>query len=202
MIFFDIDGTLLDHEQAEQAAVHAFFESHAVDLGLSAAAFAKGWQRASSKYYQRYLRGAISFPEQRRARLREVFSPYQALTDHEADQLFDDYLQQYEKNWTLFPEVLDVLQDLSRSRLGIISNGDAQQQRRKLASMGIESIFSMILISGDFGISKPEPGIFLLACEQAELPPGQCWYVGNHYQDDALAAHKAGLRGIWVTPGH
>ena len=199
MIFFDIDGTLLDHQQADQEAVHSFFEIHAADLDRPLDEFVNGWQIASANQYQRYLRGDLSFQEQRRERLREVFLPSQALTDQEADRLFDDYLQLYEENWALFPEVQSVLKDLSSFSLGIISNGDSQQQRRKLELTGIVGSFSVILISGDIGVAKPSPNIFLHACRQAGLLPNQCCHVGDHVQEDALAAHKTGLLGIWIN---
>lgn len=200
MIFIDIDGTLVDHEGAERAGARSFFESHRRELGQSVDEFVRSWHSVAEKHIRRHLRGQISFQEQRRARLRELFLPSRELTDEEADQLFESYLRDYEDNWTLFPEVRESLTGLAASyKLGIISNGDSQQQRRKLHSTGIDTFFSTVLISGDIGISKPESDIFLNACGQAGLRPNQCCYVGDNIHDDAIAAENAGLLGIWVN---
>ena len=82
--------------------------------------------------------------------------------------------------------------------LGIISNGDSAQQRQKLATLNIASLFSTIVISGDIGISKPKRGIFIAACRQAKIPPAQSFYVGDRQQTDAEASSRAGFKGIWL----
>lgn len=189
----------MDHEEAERAGACSFFKSHEREFERSADEFVSHWHDIAEKHIQRHLRGEISFQEQRRARLRELFLPSRNLTDDEADGMFADYLQEYENSWAPFPEVNDSLAGLASHRLGVISNGDSKQQRRKLNSTGIISFFSMILISGDIGIAKPDSEIFLRACRQASLPPDACCYVGDNLRDDAMAAEDAGLLGIWVN---
>jgi putative hydrolase of the HAD superfamily len=199
MIFFDIDGTLVDHEGAERAGACSFFKLHEHEFGQSADEFVNSWHSLAKKHIRRHLRGEISFQEQRRARLRELFLPSRDLTNEEADHLFASYLREYEDNWALFPETRESLAGLASYKLGVISNGESDQQRRKLVSTGINTLFSVILISGDIGISKPESGIFLNACCRVGQPPDQCYYIGDNLHDDAIAANNAGLFGIWVN---
>jgi putative hydrolase of the HAD superfamily len=199
MIFFDIDGTLLDHKRAEKAAARSFFLSHGSDLGLSADEFITSWQIAAEKHFRSYQLGRITFQEQRRERLRDLYSINRDLTDKEADQLFESYLEAYQTHWILYPDVREALDSLAPDRMGIISNGDSRQQRQKLESTGIASYFSVIQISGDIGIAKPDTEIFLQACRQAALPTKDCCYVGDSLQDDVIPANKAGLLGIWLN---
>jgi len=54
-----------------------------------------------------------------------------------------------------------VLDNLSRYRLGVVSNGQAHQQRMKLQRTGISGKFDCIVISEECGYAKPNPEIFL-----------------------------------------
>jgi putative hydrolase of the HAD superfamily len=59
--------------------------------------FADRWQAIADKHLTDYLAGRLSFTEQRRARLRELFgSVGVSLTDSDADLMFGTYLRHYE----------------------------------------------------------------------------------------------------------
>lgn len=200
IIFFDIDETLVDHAGAEHDAVIAFYREHAALFSERAEEFAQRWHQVAETHMQRYLTGELSFQAQRRVRVKEVFKGADIpLTDSRADALFASYLKHYENHWRLFPDVEACFRMLSSHQLGIISNGDTSQQRKKLNDLGIASFFTSVTISSDVGVAKPEPGIFIEACRQAQLPPETCVYIGDRLETDARAAVKAGLRGIWLN---
>jgi putative hydrolase of the HAD superfamily len=115
------------------------------------------------------------------------------------EKRFAIYLQHYEKNWTLFDDVLSCLNVLSNQQLGIISNGNLEQQTKKLCQTGILGRFNIIVISEEVGVSKPKPEIFLTACLRAGVKADQCHYVGDSLQNDALAAEAIGMKGIWLN---
>jgi HAD superfamily hydrolase (TIGR01509 family) len=48
--------------------------------------------------------------------------------------------------------------------------------------------------------AKPEPDLLLLAARELEMPPGQCWYVGDSTWD-MVSAVAAGMIAIGVTAG-
>ena len=79
--------------------------------------------------------------------MRELFGRIGwELSDHEADDCFALYERHYRLHWTLFDDVLPCLQALSQHRIGIISNGNAEQQKRKLAQTGIAAFFAVFQI--------------------------------------------------------
>ena len=82
---------------------------------------------------------------------------------------------------------------------GIISNGDKTQQRQKLKKTGIDHYFSTVVISGDIGVSKPDPEIFLHACKLADKNPSDCYYIGDRVDIDAKAAIDEWLKGVWLN---
>lgn len=201
MIFFDIDGTLVDHKGAERAAALAFYKNHVELFPESADAFVARWQTIAERHIRRHLAGELSFQGHRRARLRELFVHQASLTDAEADSLFAEYLTEYEAHWSLYPDVMPCLMELDGLRLGIISNGDPGQQREKLERMGIAERFPVVVISGDIGCAKPAAEIFQAACKAAQESPEKCIYVGDDFQADAMGSRQVGMTGIWLNRG-
>lgn len=85
--------------------------------------------KVSDKYFNRYLNHEIAFKEQRIERIKElfIFSTIK-LSDNTAENIFNNYLKIYESSWEPFDDVFSCLQKLDGYKLGIISNGDLEQQ--------------------------------------------------------------------------
>ena len=132
VILFDLDDTLVDHSTALRAATETPHKS--VDSSLPLERFSVAWTASHRKNFDLYLAGALSYDAQRRARVRETIDP--TLSDEAADQVFATYLAGYEAAWSLFSDVQGCLDNLSRYRLGVVSNGQAHQQRMKLQRTG------------------------------------------------------------------
>lgn len=66
-------------------------------------------------------------------------------------------------------------------RLGVVSNGNTDQQTRKLLSTGIFPYFrnDLILISEKVGVSKPDPAIFLQAQNIANGKSNNMLFIGD-----------------------
>jgi putative hydrolase of the HAD superfamily len=56
-------------------------------------------------------------------------------------------------------------------------------------------MFDAVVISGEVGLRKPEPEIFVLALERIGLPAGECAFVDDLPHNVAAAARQ-GLVGI------
>lgn len=201
-VFFDLDGTLNDQDHAERQAAIAWRRRHAATLPHADDAFALVWQSVAQKHIGRFLQGEISYEEQPRARLREILSLSQhdpRLSDEELDSLFVTYREEYARGWRPYPDVADCLARLAGRPLGLISNGDGVEQRRKLESLGLEDRFDPVIISGEVGLSKPDPRVFQKACRQAGREPADCVYIGDQLETDALACQRIGLVGVWIN---
>ena len=51
----------------------------------------------------------------------------------------------------------------------------------------------------EFGRAKPDAAIFLAACERLGAEPARVLHVGDHPEQDALGARRAGLRCAWIN---
>jgi len=195
MIFFDIDGTLLDHDAAERHAALKFAHNQNLTI-TSEDSFVFHWHVVSERHMDRYLLGEISFEDQRHFRLQEILG--RELDPVEAASIFSTYLEAYESSWCLYEDVLPCVKSLSQP-LGIITNGNRHQQIRKLRRTGIAKYFSTIVVSEDIGVSKPEAEIFHAACSLATVKPADCIYVGDKLSTDAIGAMHSGWQGIWLN---
>lgn len=198
MILFDIDDTLFNNTGAEVKAAERFYQEGRGPMPFADQDdFVYQWRAATETYLQMFIDRRLSFQEQRRHRLRDVFR--RPFSDAEADALFEQYLGYYEESWALFPDVLPCLDRLAPLGLGIISNGNSRQQRQKLRELGIIDRFDVVIVSEEVGVSKPDPKIFRHACQAANQKPSECIYVGDKLETDAQAAHSAGFTGIWLN---
>jgi putative hydrolase of the HAD superfamily len=198
MIFFDIDETLMDNESAQtRAAIKFYKQFEELSLLYNETSFPDIWNKITEDVVQLFLQNKISFQEQRRFRLRHIFQ--KKIKDEEADELFNIYLGFYEDSWTLFDDVIPCLDFFSKEKLGIISNGDKDQQRQKLKNLNIFDRFAVITISSDIGIHKPDKELFFYACKQANEKTANCFYIGDNYEADMIGARNAGITGIWIN---
>jgi putative hydrolase of the HAD superfamily len=197
VIFFDIDDMLVDHTSAEEQAAQKLYGHFRHRLPHTGPDFAALWKQVAEQHMAAFLAGVIGFTEQRRRRIRAVFPV--VLEDQETDRLFRIYLTYYKQSWNVFPNVLPCLDRLTAHTPGIISNGNTEQQRKKLDVGGIVARFSMVVTSEAVGVAKPDPRIFTRACQAAAAHPTQCVYVGDRQEMDARAGHQAGWTGIWLN---
>ena len=56
--------------------------------------------------------------------------------------------------------------------LGLVTNGDATQQRDKIERHGLARFFDAIVIEGEFGAGKPDEIVYRHALGELALGPG------------------------------
>lgn len=202
-ILFDLDDTLFAHRKAVEDGVVAHLRAQDDLPQRDHASEAARWTALEEKHYSRYLAGELDYLGQRHARARDFMAPYGIeFADNLAAELwFDDYLHSYRAAWTLHDDALPALAALrdGGARLGIITNGVTHFQQPKLDVLGLTPWFEHVVTSGDFGAVKPDPSIFLHACEVFGVSPDEAVYVGDRLHTDALGAVAAGLTGVWLA---
>jgi putative hydrolase of the HAD superfamily len=206
-VLLDLDGTLLDHD----GAAHAAFLSACAgwlpnaDRVMRDAAVGT-WKVLEVRYMQQFLNGAMTFQEQRRARVRGILDAYGdgsgRRTDADLDALFDVYRKAYEAAWRPYDDVPEAMRVLCQAPGGVavLSNGDRRQQEAKLAAVGLDPA-PRLFVPADLGAAKPERASFLGACAAMGWDPADVVHVGDNLATDALAARSAGLAGCWLQRG-
>lgn len=93
-------------------------------------------------------------------------------------------------------QVLEQLR--SGYRLGIISNNWGNTAGW-CEQFQMSEFFETIIDSTLVGATKPDRAIFEAARAALALPAGACVYVGDHFENDVMGAHQAGMRTVWLT---
>lgn len=195
-VLFDLDGTLLDHEgAAAEAIVRSFPDADPAWL-------VPRWMELTEQAVDRYLAGELTYPEQRRVRIVALARDLGLgdWDDARADTWMAGFLTLYEAAWRPFPDAERTLDALAARglRLGVITNGDAGQQRLKIARLGFADRLPLVVASSEAGTAKPAAGIFATACAALAVPPSAAAYVGDRLITDAQGAAAAGLTGVWL----
>lgn len=197
-ILFDIDNTLIDHSSAELTAIESIRNDFFPNIPRDE--FIKVWNQVTQDNWLKFERGEMTFEEQRVSRIQDVWRKFEKLIDVEESELnFNRYLSEYEKAWTAFDGIQELLAQLQQP-LGIISNGDLRQQVKKLRSTGLLELFrqDLIFASGDIGIAKPASGIFRHVQSVLRVDASKILYIGDKLNTDVRPAIKEGWNAIWV----
>ncbi len=109
--------------------------------------------------------------------------------------------------WAEFPaachrtaDALDTLLTLKARgcKLGVVTNGAALAQRRKLDFSGLLPLFDAVLVGGEEPSPKPAATIFQAAAARLGVAPGRCVMVGDHAKNDLQAARAVGMHTVFV----
>ncbi len=114
------------------------------------------------------------------------------------------YDTNYFSHGAAMKDALEIL-DYCRERgyiLGLVTNGKKDLQDGKIDLLGLRGYFKAIVISGEAGISKPDPAIYKLALERMGTSAEQTLFIGDHPVNDIWGAGKAGMDTVWLKRNH
>jgi len=208
-IFFDLDGTLRHNLPAGGEV----FTDYAARLGLPVPADA---QRRAARWEHFYWANSLDLQADRQAYPQELdfwvqysrrrlvslgASPAQA---GELAPLITQYmLASYRPASVVPPDGMRLLPLLQQSgyTLAVISNRETSYQS-ELETLGLRPYLAFSLAAGEIKAWKPQAEIFLHACRQAQVAPGEAVYIGDNYFADVIGSQRAGLQPILYDPQH
>lgn len=109
--------------------------------------------------------------------------------------------QGHEPQISPYDGVVEMLKTLGQTyRLGLVTDGYLDVQRKKLASLSLCSAFNAIVLSDELGRDnwKPNPNPFNKVLEKLIVPGAQAIYVADNPTKDFLGARKVGMFTIRV----
>ena len=195
-VLLDLDGTLVDHRGAVDAALRAWLPTLGVPATDATLAL---WDAVQERHMVAWRERRVTFAEQRRRRLRDFLPAVGIRYAEEAlDTIFEGYLRQYEASWRAFPDVDEALAGVAAAGLAVavLTNGTVAQQNAKLARSGLAGRVGPVFTVEDLGVAKPDPRAFRLACGRLGLEPARVLSVGDRHDLDVEPARAAGLRAV------
>lgn len=201
-VLFDLDDTLHDDTRAYQSAARDVAEEIAAEYGADAQRIFDTYVERASQYWRELSVDHLRMPiadsrlELWAAALHSVGIDDDGVVKRAALR----YGDRRRAHYSPFPGALDLLAELRRRglKLGLITNGFAETHYEKLELLGLERSFDAVLCADEVGMLKPDPRIFLHACELLETPPARAAMVGDRYFRDISGAHEAGLFTVYV----
>ncbi|MFE2294814.1 HAD family hydrolase [Streptomyces sp. NPDC059452] len=192
-VLLDMDDTLVDFSRASPAALAEV---------LGPEGHFETWMALTDHWYPHFTSGELSYRALERNRLADMLTllgrPVPGTAD--LDELDARRKQAVESRLRLYPDVLPFLRRVRAAgyRIGILSNSDGVQQRRRIAQLGLEPWLDAITVSSESGLAKPSPESFALACGRLGTPPDRTVHIGDSLENDALGAQRAGLAAVWL----
>jgi len=196
VISFDADGTLWDFLKVMTHSLnHVLLEIEKLDpIAKSKLSVEK--MISIRNYVAENLIGKVTNLEEiRYEAFRETLKVAGRPNDELAKHLNEVYLKHRFEDIELFDDVLPTLNALKEKySLIILSNGNSYPKK-----CGLDNIFTQVIFSQDYGISKPDSRIFEIAMEKARCNNDQIIHIGDDLISDIMGAQRVGITSVWVN---
>jgi putative hydrolase of the HAD superfamily len=202
-ILFDLDDTLADSSGVEETVWENVVEAIAEHVpDIDRAGLRDRYLDVLEEQYAPLAAGRIDFLTFRRNRLAAALDPWGDVSD----ELFERYVTEKERiadEMRPFPDAIATVRALRAQgiKVGVLTNGPSDFQRRKLEVSGLGPELDAIAISGELGVAKPKREAFELALALLGTTAGETAMVGDSLENDVAGAIAAGLAAVVWMPG-
>ena len=199
VILWDIDGTLLNFEEAEKYAIRACF--HRFNLGECTDEMLADYSVINRSYWQRLERGELTKPQVLEGRFVEFFGKY-GLDMGCAPAFNAQYQISLGDTFCFHEGGLETLQALKgKVRQYAVTNGTRIAQERKLKGSGLAELLDGVFISEVIGIEKPGVGFFHRVWDKiGSFASDEVMIVGDSLTSDIQGGNNAGILCCWFNP--
>lgn len=166
-VLFDLDGTLVDTAPDLIACLNRALKSHGFKEVLTDAV----------KPFISY--GAAAMIE------KSVTNIDSATQDKILETMLDLYQENIAKHSQFFPGIVDTLQTIESLGLkwGIVTNKKERFTLPLIDAFKLKNRAACVISGDTTANSKPHPEPMLTACEQANVKPEECVYIGDALHD-------------------
>jgi len=102
------------------------------------------------------------------------------------------------------PGLHDALREFRQQRvpMGVVSNSSFGQHviRHELAKHGLIDGFSVVVVSAEYAVRKPNPLLFEAAAGLLGVSPVDVWFIGDRIDIDVVGARAAGMTAFLYVP--
>ena len=195
-VLFDLDYTLFDSEVSEREALVRSLEENGISPAQSTIA---EYRAINMSLWKMLEREEIGLDFLRVNRFEQLLKKLDCTKDPR--KLADAYTLNLGRCGSFYPGVRDLLQMLSGNvLLGIVTNGVSDTQRLRLEIHGYAQYFDAIVVSGEFGVPKPNPLIFNEALKILGVAASKrVLMVGDSLTSDMEGAKNSGLSSCGIN---
>ena len=198
-LFLDLDDTILDFHKAERIAISKTIR----EFGVEPTEDILNLYHGINKWHWEQLElGKLTRAEVLVNRFGVLFEKLGKEVDApKCAKVYEHNLSQ--GHWFL-PGAEEAVNALSKKyRLFLASNGTAVVQKGRMTSANLYRFFETVFVSQEIGHNKPSKEYFD-ACF-AQIPgfdKEKAMIVGDSLSSDIKGGINAGIKTVWVNPGH
>ena len=199
LFLFDLDDTLLDFRASEQLS----FERVLRELGYrdDVAEIFQQYQAINIALWRAFEAGTVEKEFLKVERFRKTFAANGL--DIDPQHASRRYLDSVSETVVLIDGAQRICETLAAAgEVGIITNGVAHIQERRIASSGLGAYISFIATSEACGYAKPDSRFFDYTTKMARsFSKERTIIVGDRLDADILGANRFGIESCWFNPG-
>ena len=200
-ILFDMDDTILAYDNVADTVWTVVCDEFAARLdGVQPSALRTAIDQHRAWFWsdpERHRRGRLDLELARREVIGGAFRRLGVEVPPIAEEIGLAYATRREDAIEPFPGALGTMRERG-VRLALVTNGNAESQRRKIDRFGLEPYFAYVLIEGEFGAGKPEERVYTHALEQLGAGTDEAWMVGDNLEWEVAAPQRIGIFSIWM----
>ncbi|MCY3556042.1 MAG: HAD family hydrolase [Gemmatimonadetes bacterium] len=199
-VLFDLDDTLVDRDRARDRFFSFLLKTYFPDYKPEGAVWSERMDtlrgldrsgRGSKAAIHDYLFGERP--------VRPVRPVHPVMSAAAFVELMRTKIATY-SSWMEGAEPLLRCLQARKHPMAVVTNG-SKAQRDKIEALDASRYFEAVLISGEVGISKPDPRIFRQALSLLNAAPGQSVFVGDSMEHDMAGARNAGMMTVYIRKG-
>ena len=198
-LLWDVDGTILNFELAERAAIRSLFKRF--KLGDCSDEMLMYYSQINKRYWQLMESGKIKKDKMLVERFIEFFSNKGINADIAAE--FNKEYQIALCDTIVFnDDAIDIIKHQKKTcKIIIVTNGTEVVQEKKLERSGLNDIVDNVFISELVGFEKPNIKFF----EKVILEVGikdlkEALIIGDSLTSDIQGGHNIGIDTCWYNP--
>lgn len=206
ILLWDIDGTILNFEKAEEAAIRKGFEEN--NLGVCTDQMLADYKQINKGYWEALERGEMSKEQILIGRFVEFFTKYN-LDTSKADIFNKGYQVDLGDTICFNDDAYDLLVQLNKKyKQYAVTNGTAVAQHRKIDRSGIGEILEKCFISEEVGYEKPSEKFFEAVFEEIKkneavtVNRDEILIIGDSLTSDIKGGNNCGIKTCWYNPNH
>lgn len=198
-LLWDIDGTIINFELAERAAIRSLFERF--KLGDCSDEMLMCYSQINKRYWQLMESGKIKKDKMLVERFIEFFS-YKGINADIAAEFNKEYQIALCDTIVFNDDAIDIIKHQKKTcKIIIVTNGTEVVQEKKLERSGLNDIVDNVFISELVGFEKPNIKFF----EKVILEVGikdlkEALIIGDSLTSDIQGGHNIGIDTCWYNP--
>ena len=198
-LLWNVDGTILNFELAERAAIRSLFDRF--KLGDCSDEMLMCYSQINKKYWQLMESGKIKKDKMLVERFVEFFS-YKGINADIAAEFNKEYQIALCDTIVFNDDAIDIIKHQKKTcKIIIVTNGTEVVQEKKLERSGLNDIVDNVFISELVGFEKPNIKFF----EKVILEVGikdlkETLIIGDSLTSDIQGGHNIGIDTCWYNP--